>query len=79
MTIDGDDFRPGLLLPETLGGGDVLSIRPLFAPIFRMGDVAVPLSGGSEFVMIFDTENEENDVAIEVTVGFIGGQGAMLN
>jgi hypothetical protein len=78
MTIDGDDFRPGQL-PETLASGDVLSIRPLFAPIFRTGDIAVPLAGGSEFVMMFDTENLVNEVAIELTVGFIGGQGATLN
>jgi hypothetical protein len=66
------------VLPQIIGGGDKLFVRPLFAQIVG-SDVHLPLAGRSEFVMVFDTENGINDVAIEVTFGFIGGQGATLD
>jgi hypothetical protein len=76
FTIDEKDFRAGQL-PEGIANNDRIEIRPLLGQIFG-SDVELPLAGRSELVLTFDTDNGSNDVAIEVTVGFIGGQGASL-
>jgi hypothetical protein len=78
MTIDGKEFRAANPPPEGIANNDRLAIRPLLA-LFVGNDVHLPLAGGSELQILLDTENGVNDVAIEITVGFIGGQGATLN